>query len=253
MINKLFLGINNALFLVPTKSMHACILTLFAILLLASSLCIYVYAQRAVGVQVGDWAEYTVTGAFQGNVTDPFENVTSMKVTVVNIVDTNVTVDAHFYFENGSDAVEPGWIDVDTGNGTYQGWLIAANLNEGDRIYTNNQTMFGEMTINETITREYLGSTVEVNHFIINVTTPPNPVYNMSLLMDWYWYRDSGIVAEMRMYNLVEFMGNTTMFDVSVNPLNVIPEFPISAHLPFLIITTIALVVCARAHRPKNV
>lgn len=221
-------------------------LTLFAILPLASSLCIHVYAQRAVGVQVGDWAEYTVTGAFQGNFTDPFENVASMRVTVVNIVDTNVTVEAHMYFENGSDTVELGWIDVDTGNGTHQGWLIAANLNEGDRIYSSNQTMFSELTINETITREYLGSTVEVNHFIINVTTPPNPFYNMSLLMDWYWYRDSGIVAEMRMYTLMEGMGNTTMVDVNVNVFDIIPEFPIFTYLPFFIITTIALVVLAK-------
>jgi hypothetical protein len=221
-------------------------LTLFAVLLLAFTLCICGYGQRAVGVEVGDWAEYTVTGAFQGNVTNPFENVASMRVTVVNVVDTNVTVDAHFYFENGSDTVEPGWIDVETGNGTYQGWLIAANLNAGDRVYTDNETMFGEMTINETITREYLGSMLEVNHFIINVTVPSNPFYNMSVLMDWYWYRDSGVVAEMRMYTLMELMGNTTMIDVSVNLLDVIPEFPVSVYFPFFIITTIALVVLAK-------
>jgi len=105
---------------------------------------------------------------------------------------------------------------------------------------------FSEMTINETIMREYLGSTVEVNHFIINVTTPPNPIYNMSMLMDWYWYRDSGIIAEMQMYTLVESMGNTTMVDVNVDLLDVIPEFPISAYLPFFIITTIALTVLAK-------
>jgi hypothetical protein len=157
-----------------------------------------------------------------------------------------VTVDAHFYFENGSDTVEPGWIDVETGNGTYQGWLIAANLNAGDRVYTDNETMFGEMTINETITREYLGSMLEVNHFIINVTVPSNPFYNMSVLMDWYWYRDSGVVAEMRMYTLMGLMGNTTMIDVSVNLLDVIPEFPVSVYFPFFIITTIALVVLAK-------
>jgi len=195
---------------------------------------------------VGDWAEYTVTGVYQGDVTDPLENVTSMRVTVVDIVDTNVTIEAHFYFENGSDTVEPGWVDVETGNGTHQGWLIAANLNEGDRVYTSNQTMFGELAINETITREYLGSTVEMNHFILNMTIPPNPFFNMSLLMDWYWYRDSGMVAEMRMYYLTESIGNTTMFDVNVNVLNVIPEFPISAFLPLFITITTTVIILAK-------
>jgi hypothetical protein len=199
---------------------------------------------------VGDWAEYTITGTFQGNVTDifdnatnPFENVTSMRVTVINIVDTNVTLEAHLYFENGSDATEPGWIDVDTGNATIEGWLIAANLNAGDRVYTDNQTMFGDMTINETIMREYLGSMVEVNHFILNVTTPPNPFYNVSTLLDWYWYRDSGIVAEMHMYMHTEGMGDGMLVDVHVNLMQVIPEFSISAYLPAFIVTTIAAVV----------
>ena len=219
------------------------VFALLAILLLSSNL---VHAQRSVGVQVDDWGEYTVTGAFQGDVDDPFENVASMRVTVTDVVDTNVTVEAHMYFENGSDSVELGWIDVETGNGTHQGWLIAANLNEGDRVYTSSETMFSELTINETITRNYLGSLVEVNHFIMNVTIPPNPIYNMSVLMDWYWYRDSGIVAEMRMYTLMEGMGNTTMVDVNVNVLDIIPEFPIFTLLPLFIIMTTTVVILAK-------
>ena len=219
------------------------IFALVVILLLTSNV---VYAQRTAGVQVGDWAEYSITGVFQGDVTDPFENVVSMRVTVVDIVDTNVTVEAHMYFENGSDTVEPGWIDVDTGDGTHQGWLIAANLNAGDRVYTSNQSMFSELMINETVTREYLGSTVEVNHFIINVTTPPNPFYNTSVLMDWYWYRDTGIVAEMRMYTLMEGMGNTTMIDVNVDVLDIIPEFPIFIYLPLFIIMTTTVAILAK-------
>jgi hypothetical protein len=219
------------------------IFALFVILLLTSDL---VYAQRTVGVQAGDWAEYIVTGVYQGNVTDLFENVASMRATVVDVVDTNVTVETRLYFENGSDTVESGWIDVDTGNGTYQGWLIAANLNAGDRVYTGDETMFGKGTINETVTREYLGSMAEVNHFRLNLTIPPNPIYNMSLLMDWYWYRDSGVVAEMRMYTLMEGMGNTTMVDVNLDIFDVIPEFPIFAFLPLFIIMTATVVMLAK-------
>jgi hypothetical protein len=198
---------------------------------------------------VGDWAEYSVTGTFEGNAsdplynaTDPFENVTSMRMTVTSIVDTNVTLEAHVYYENGSDTVDPGWVDVDTGNGTYSGWLIAANLNAGDHVYTDNQTMFGELTMNETIMRDYLGSLVEVNHCILNVTIPPNPFYNMSMLLDWYWYRASGMVAEMHMYMQTEGMGDATLVDVHMNLTAVIPEFPFAAYLPAFMLTTIAVV-----------
>jgi hypothetical protein len=229
------------------KNIQGCVcrvvFALLAILLLTSNL---VYAQRTVGVQVGDWGDYTVTGAFQGDVDDPFENVATMRVTVVDIVDTNVTVEAHLYFENGSDTFQYGWVDIETGDGTHQGWLIAANLYAGDRVYTSNQTMFGELAINETVTREYLGSMVEVNHFKINVTSPPNPFYNMSMLMDWCWYRDSGIVAEMRMYTMVETMGNTTMVDVNVDVFAIIPEFPVFTYLPLFIIMTITVVLLAK-------
>jgi hypothetical protein len=225
------------------------ILLIFAMLLLASSACSSASAKRTVGVQVGDWAEYTVTGTFQGNAsdpfvnaTDPFENVTSVRMTVINIVDTNVTLEAHVYYENGSDAVDPGWVDVDTGNGTYSGWIIAANLNAGDHVYTDNQTMFGELTMNETIMREYVGSMVEVNHCILNVTTPPNPFYNMSMLLDWYWYRDSGMVVEMHMYIHMEGMGDAMLVDVHMNLTDVIPEFPIATYVPAFMLTTIAVV-----------
>ena len=225
-------------------------LSLSTLLLLASSLCIPAHAQRTVGVQVGDWAEYSVTGAFEGNVTDSlenatdiFENVTSMRLTIVDIVDTNVTMETSLFFANGSSTAEPGWIDVDTGNGTYPGWLIAANLNAGDRVYTDDETMFSELTINETITREYLGSMVEVNHFIINATTPPNSLYNMTMLIDWYWYRDSGMMAEMRMYMLTEGFGDMTLVDVSVHLADVIPEFPRFTYLPVFLITTVAAAV----------
>jgi hypothetical protein len=225
-------------------------LSLSILLLLASSLCSPAHAQRTVGVQVGDWAEYTVTGVFEGNITDSFENatdifenVTSMRLTIVNIVETNVTIETSLYFVNGSSTAEPGWVDVDTGNGTYSGWLIAANLNAGDRVYTDNETMFSELTINETTTREYLGSMVEVNHFIINVTTPSNPFYNLTMLMDWYWSRDSGMMTEMHMYMLTEGLGDMTLVDVNVHLADVIPEFRSSAYLPVFLITTVAAAV----------
>lgn len=223
----------------------------FGLLIILLSLSTRVYAQRTVGVHIGDWSEYTVTATIEGdpfdpygNVTDPFTNVTSMRLTVVDIVDTNVTLDMQLFYENGSDVIQLGWVDVDTGNGTGpQGWLIAANLSAGDQVYTGAESMFGEMTINETITREYLGGPVEVNHFILNFTAPPNPYMNISTLMDYYWFKDTGFVAEMNMSIMMEMMmGNRTLTEISADIINVIPEFPTTL-TPLFAIATITLIL----------
>lgn len=222
----------------------------FGLLIILLSMSNLAYAQRTAGVQVGDWVEYTVTANLQGdpfgpfgNVTGPFDNVTSLMLIVVDVVDTNVTLDMHMYYENGSDAIETAWVDVDTGNGTGpQGWLIAANLSSGDQIYTGDASMFGEMTINETVNREYLGGTVEVNHFILNFTAPPNPFMNASTLLDYYWFKDSGFAAEVNMSIMMELMGNKTLTEISADIIDIIPEFPTSL-APFFAIATITIII----------
>ncbi len=226
-------------------------------------------AQRTVGVQVGYWAEYRVI--YLGNSTDmmgeDLVNVTSFLVTVIDVVDTNVTVEGHSYYTNGSDTVETGWIDVDTGEtgGTFAGAgiLIAANLYEDDRVYTGNTSLFGEGTINETITRPYLGDMVEVNHFALNMTYPPNPFYNMTFKMDWYWYRDTGIPAEIFFYYMVEFSmptesfgtlaTNMTWLEIHIDIVDFVPEFPAFAVLPLFVLMTITVVVLVKTQaRPKK-
>ncbi len=218
-----------------------------------------VNAQRTVGVKAGDWADYVVT--YQGNSTEMMGeylvDVTEMRSSVIDFSGTNVTLEGHTYFKNGSDSVDTGWIDVDTGqnggNFTGHGILIAANLNQNDRIYTTYQDPFGEGTINETVTREYLGTMVEVNHFVRNVTIPPNPFLNMTFNMSWYWYRATGIPAEMYFYYMQESSGNMTWFEIRVTIVDFVPELPVYAILPLLIFITVAVIVLARAKtRYKN-
>lgn len=223
---------------------------------------------RVAGVQAGDWADYDVT--FQGNSTnmmaEDLANVTEMRLTVIHVSGTNVTVEAHTYYENGSDTIETGWIDVDTGadggDFTAEGILIAANLNQGEPVYTNSTTtIFGDGTINETITRDYLGGFVWVNHFMMNMSIDPNPFFNMTLYMSWYWYRDTGIPAEMTFYyeqevsgffpesfSALESSSNMTWFRIDINIVDIIPEFPASAMLPLLIFATFAIIVLTKIH-----
>ena len=224
--------------------------------------------QRVPGVEVGDWADYVVT--FQGNSTEmmaeDLANVTEMGLSVINVLDTNVTIEAHTYYQNGSDTIETGWIDIDTGadGGDFvgEGILIAANLNQGELVYTNSTTtIFGEGTLNETITREYLGSVVWVNHFATNMSIDPNPFFNMTLYMSWYWYRETGIPAEMTFYyeqelsdlfpesfSTLQSSSNMTWFRIDIDIVGVVRESPASAVLPMLIFASLGIIVLTRIH-----
>ncbi|UCC33100.1 MAG: hypothetical protein JSW53_04780 [Candidatus Bathyarchaeota archaeon] len=238
------------------KCHNFCCIILLGILVVLIPTSSLVYAQRTVGVQVGDWAEYTIAFTSEGNFTDledpfEFETITGIRIAVVDIAETNVTQEAHIYFANGSDSVHPGWVDIETGDGGGEATfpLIAGNLVEGDRIYTNNETMFGEFTINETLTRSYLGSTFEVNRWNSNVTAPPNPFLNSSIVFDIYWFRDSGFPAEIRMFMMMEMMGNRTSIDMSMNIIGIIPEFPSTLVLPLLIAGTLVAVLLSRRRK----
>jgi len=211
-----------------------------------------VYAQRTAGVQTGDWAEYAVEAIIEGGVGDsqsPFENVTSIRVDVVEVVGTNVSLNGQVILENGSSTVTTMWVDVDTGVvGPSGGFpVIAADLMEGDRIYTSSQGMFGDMTINETVTREYLGSSVETNHLMVDATSPPNPQVNQSVVFDCYWYRDTGFPAEIHMYIMVETPEITMLTDIDIVVIGVIPELPLtSMALAAVSLTAMAVVLLKR-------
>jgi hypothetical protein len=201
---------------------------------------------RTVGVNVGDWSLYVFT--YQGNVTamdvEMDVNMTSGLFTVLSVSGTNVTLEMHGYYANGSDTIEAHWIDVDTGenDGNATGMLIAANLMQGDLVYTTQVQPFMDGTINETINRNYLGSPAEVNHFVTNMTTPPSEFSNVTFQMDWYWFKATGIPAEMTMnYALESFLtGNKTWFSWSMTIDDVIPEFPATLVAPVFMIATLA-------------
>ena len=122
------------------------ILTLFFTILLSVMVMTSVVAQsRIVGVNVGDWFKYgDVT--FSWNSTDPnatipsgFEtfNVTDwMKMTVTGVSDTNVTVQMIFHLKNGTEEAYDNIVDIDTGAGNMTMWVISANLNVNDTIYS---------------------------------------------------------------------------------------------------------------------
>jgi len=213
---------------------------------------------RTVGVNVGDWSHYVFI--YQGNSTaidvGMDVNMTSGLVTVLSVSGTNVTLEMHGYYANGSDTIEVHWIDVGTGenDGNATGMLIGANLMQGDLVYTTQVQPFMDGTINATINRNYLGSPVEVNHFVTNMTAPPNEFYNVTLQMDWYWFRATGIPAEMTVsYADESFLtGNNTWFSWSMTVDDIVPEFPATLVAPVFIMATLATVVVYKKRKKSG-
>jgi len=214
---------------------------------IGSQLMVAVAAQEP-GVSEGDWAEYDVT--LSGNATMPPElNITWVKITVQEISATNITSEFLVHYSNGTEEAEIYLVDVDTGQGNGTGFFIAKDLSEGDLIYTDPPTgegpfgiSFEGATINETISREYLGGDVEVNH--LNITTVNiSPGGNVTLSISYYWYRATGMLAELSIYELMQPVEGPIMWiKMEIVISDIIPEFPPALILPLFMIATLAAV-----------
>jgi len=190
------------------------------------------FGQRTVGVNICDWAQYT--GFHSGNETLPPQlppDLEWMKLTVDEISGTNIAFEQIYHYTNGTEVGGINSADVETGQGNGTGMFIAKNLNESDLIYTSPPPSgpfglnFGGLKINETISRQYLGNAFEVNH--LNVTgSESSPEGNATISLNFYWYRATGIIAEMSAYGLFQRDGNTTWFEygAAVSAMEVIPQ-----------------------------
>jgi hypothetical protein len=227
----------------------------FSVAALALAMSVNGAAPRIVGVHVGDWAHYVFT--YQGNSTmpGPDQNMTSGLFTIMGISGTNVTIMMHAYYSNGSDFTEYHWLDVDTGenDGNATGMLIAANLNQGDLVYTTPVDPFMDGTFNDTLTRNYLGYPQQVNHFGLNYSSPPNPYYNVTSIMDWYWFKATGIIAEINMsyaeQSLIGTMADTSYWNWTLLIDGIVPEFPAALITPAFMIITLVTVAIYKAKK----
>jgi len=184
--------------------------------------------QWTVGVKVGDWAEYSIV--WPVNATTTYTG--TMKIEVTNVESTTI-----YYNLSYNPPLPPeypttfssGSIDVSTGvsTGFSLGFFIAANLNAGDQ-FAPAQTA---LTINETVSREYSGQNVEVNH--LNVSDSSGTTIN------FYWVKATGMLAE---YNIHEvFNGEVSDSTARLTSASVIPEFP----TPLLLLTFVAATLSA--------
>lgn len=120
---------------------------------------------RNVGVHLGDWFNYSVT--ISGNDILPPDNfMVGLEwdlVQVTSVSGTNVTEQATRHYQNGSEIIINGWVDVNTGESSARAYgdFIAANLSVGDAVYTNFPY---DMVITATEPRAYPDGTRETNY-----------------------------------------------------------------------------------------
>lgn len=244
------------------KSMGRIIIssTLITLFLLSGVSSIASAQLGTVGIVGGNWFMYgNITASW--NSTDPnaqppaiVEAYGQMQWIILNFTDvvgTTVLGQFTFHFKNGNETSQPGGsIDVDTGDGPLNGWLISANLQSGDPVYNSSI-----LIINETITKSYPSGVRDTNH--VRTIIPYNAT-GYSYSQDYYWDRSTGVLLE----NFFEDSNHTgtyvenSSFYVQLTGSNVwlVPEFPIwtATVLVFVTITFVVLNIRVRSERRRQ-
>lgn len=150
----------------------------------------------AVGVKVGDTADYNVALTSSAN-------ATRMHVFVYGIVGTTVTLNYSYTLKNGT-TLKPLQIsgDVATSSGLLLLFLLAKNLTKNDPIGSGSV-----FKINDTGTMEVAGATRTVNHF--NIT-------GFGIIGNIWWDKDTGILVKSAIGIIFVGWWNTTLTATSL-------------------------------------
>jgi len=207
--------------------------------------------ERTVGVNVGEWFRYSHT--FDWSSSDPNATMPSWyelmnaiewtNNTILNVSGTSVTFQSEMHLKNGTDVTNFLLTDVDTGAGNSTNWVVSANLNPNDSLYTAGE--YSAWKINETIIRTYPDVTRDTNH--VNMTAEMNMsgVYQYGST-NFYWDRSTGIVVEMAITLMSQMEGietnMTSIITIIESDVWVIPEFPTWTPM-LLMLTALAVFV----------
>ena len=248
------------------------LLTLVSVFLLSAMVLTSSAQERIVGVNVDDWFKFgDITVSWSSN--DPnatfpvwleeMNETEWMLMSVEGIFDTNITFQTVDHYKNGTERIQDGYIDIDTGDSSEETnetasmelMAISVYLDVNDTVYTSGD--YSTWKINETVVRTYPDGVRETNHvnmtweysFTINETE--YYVYNS---MSYYWDRESGIIVEYY-YGGINQIGEylttwSTLVRTTESNVWVIPEFPTWASMLLVFVThTIAIAIYKRIAR----
>jgi hypothetical protein len=208
---------------------------------------------RTSGVNAGDTATYG-NANFSWYSSDPsatppaeWDNLNGtawFRGTVDSVVGTNVTISSLAHYNNGTEKTQDGWLDVDTGDGENMTFfLISANLNAGDSVYSGGT--YSTWIINETIP-----GTRQTNH--LNITMDESfPPYTIYMSMNYYWDKATGILTKISIISNQTTTSTTDWsisFELTASNKFTVPEF---VGLPEILLLLAPLTLVTLAHRRK--
>jgi len=178
-----------------------------ALTALMFSLILIPAGSAAIGVKEGDWAKYRIEVEIPEEFADleGYEELEIMewaKVEVQSVSGTSVTLNTTIHYKNGTE-------DTDTQPGT--GFIIDTDLSEGDEVQA---PMFGAETpvdIAGSKQRTYAGASREVNYVDFS-----QEEMGMSIDLEAYWDKATGILCEMAMSMSGESLGQTVDMSLSI-------------------------------------
>lgn len=187
---------------------------------------------RTAGVSEGDWFKYNFSFEYDSelNMTSedfPFADFLDgewVTLTIQDVSGTNVTVQFTIHFENGTENLQNGSVDLITGEGDLRNWLISADLNANDSLY---ESEINER-INETIIQTYHWGSRETNHLIYSYNFSEGEDYS-DLSVDMFWDREMGILTELSFEAEVQLNGTSmdasAFWIITESNMEDVPEF----------------------------
>lgn len=174
-------------------------------------------AKAVVGVQSGDWVKYSVDVSWQSTITSIPEpsglmNTEWVRYEVKNVVGNDVTanVTTHFKDETETSTILTG--DIYTQTGDLAVMFVPGEIKQGDNIsvwtaYMGSPTIF---SINETVLRNYIGTTREVNHLNVSFS-----VDILDLQLVGYWDKPTGVACEITVTVSASYLGDFMFASIS--------------------------------------
>jgi hypothetical protein len=215
----------------------------FSVLFLAIFFIQFGFGQvRTAGVSEGDWFKYGFTFDWDYELdTTPEDFIFAdflqgdwVTLAIQDVTGTNVTGQFTIHFENGTEKLLTGSVDLTTGEGDLRNWLISANLDANEALYASES----DEIINETITQAYPWGSIETNHLEYSFNFTEGEDYSF-LCLDLFWDRQIGVLTEMSFE--AEVQQNGTLMDGSASwmltesNLEHIPEFTQTAFILILV------------------
>ena len=197
---------------------------------------------RTAGVSEGDWFKYgfTFDWDYELNATaedfifTDFLQSDWVILAIQDVTETNVTGQFTIHFENGTEKLLNGSVDLTTGEGDLRNWLISANLNANDSLYVSE----ADEMINETVNQTYLWDSTETNHLEYSFDFIEGNDYSF-LCLDFYWDRETGVLTELSFEAEVQqngtLMNGSASWLLTESNLEYIPEFTQTALILMLV------------------